>query len=100
LLTHELTHKLEVVLLGKEQYSRTPKWLIEGYAEYVSHKGRADLLFESNIETDYNRYNNVVAYLLNVEKMSEKDLFNNPPDYETVLSELKKWRALNKQKTN
>lgn len=97
LLTHELTHKLEVDILGKEQYSLTPKWLIEGYAEYISHKGRADLLFESNIETDYNRYKSVVAYLLKVKKMSEKDLFNNPPNYDLILSELKKWRTKQKQ---
>ncbi len=97
LLSHELTHKLEVDILGKKRYSSTPKWLIEGYAEYISHRGRIDLSFELNADTDYRKYETVVAYLLREKKISEKDLFNNPPNYEIMISELKKWRTLKKQ---
>jgi hypothetical protein len=97
LISHELTHKLEADLLGKILYSKTPKWLIEGYAEYISHKGIVNLMFQPSGETDYNKYEAIVAYLLNKKNISQKDLFNNPPNYETVLSEVEKWRSIQKQ---
>ena len=100
LITHELTHKVELEVLGKMKYAKTPKWLIEGYAEYVSHQGNVNMIFVSSNESEYNRYEVVVAYLLKVKKYSEITLFNNPPDYETVLTEIKKWRKINKISIN
>lgn len=86
---HEMTHILESNYAGR--YNRAPSWLREGYADYIGKGGNFD--FEGNLEllkeNDpalnpknglYNQYHLMVAYLLDNQKMSIREVYLHPPE--------------------
>ena len=103
-LSHELTHKMLLDQLGKAKYGKIPKWLMEGYCEFVAkndlnistlqhnmHKTKyIDGTFQKTLY-HYDNYLLAVCYLLIYEKHGIEQLFNAPPDYEEVLKKIEKW---------
>lgn len=101
-VAHEATHILESELTNRMSW-RSPRWLIEGYADYIG-KG-SDFDFDENLrlmkkdapELDpnkglYRRFHLYVAYLLDVKKMNIKDIFASPPEEEQIFEELKTYK--------
>lgn len=93
-LAHEATHGLEVRYLGQVAYFlRLPIWVREGYADYVARGGQGALDLRQAAaqvrsgarEMDparshlYLRYHFLVAYLLDVEHLSVRELLHSPP---------------------
>lgn len=98
-IAHEITHIIESRSFSKMSW-QYPRWLIEGYADYVAKNGEFDFdenlkLYKDNApELDpnkglYRRYHLCVAYLLDVKKQNVTDVFANPPSEEQILEELK-----------
>ena len=59
-LNHEITHAVMRELLGKESYTRLPKWFREGTAVYCASQGKSkmDVIFSSAFNTDMNKFIN------------------------------------------
>lgn len=80
-ISHELTHSMTVSYVGAWKYHELPKWLKEGYADYIG-KGPdtfADIqakFEDSSYHTnrEYLRYELMVAYLLDAKHISTHDL--------------------------
>jgi len=98
-IAHEATHNMESVHTGKILW-RYPRWLIEGYADYIGKGDDFDFdenlrMFKANApELDpekglYRRYHLYVSYLLEKKKKSIKEVFADPPNEEDILEELK-----------
>jgi hypothetical protein len=98
-VAHEVTHNLESEYTSRMSW-QYPRWLIEGYADYVGKAGDFD--FDENLKLFkedapelnpakglYRRYHLCVAYLLDIKKQNIKDVFANPPSEEQMLAELK-----------
>jgi hypothetical protein len=91
-LAHELTHVMESRAFGRGSSVRYPDWLNEGYADYIGKGGRFDMaknaadLRAGVREMDptasglYRRYHLEVAYLLDRQGMTIRQLYADPPD--------------------
>ncbi len=80
-MSHEITHSLTVSYIGVRSYHGLPKWLREGYADYVG-KGPGSFLnlqmkFEDcsyQTNREYLGYELGTAYLLDIRNVSLHDL--------------------------
>ncbi|WP_263418149.1 hypothetical protein [Terriglobus albidus] len=80
-MAHEVTHSLTVSYIGVWRYHSLPKWLREGYADYVG-KGHDSLLhlqrkFEDcsyQTNREYLGYELMAAYLLDIRNIGLRDL--------------------------
>jgi len=91
-LAHELTHVMESRAFGRGSAVRFPVWVNEGYADYVAKAGRFDLagnvrdLRAGALAMDpkasglYRRHHLEVAYLLDRQGMTIRELYAHPPD--------------------
>ena len=91
-LAHELTHVMESRAFGRGSSVRYPNWLNEGYADYIGKGGRFDMaknaadLRAGVREMDpkasglYRRYHLEVAYLLDRQGLTIRQLYADPPD--------------------
>ncbi|UWZ82807.1 hypothetical protein [Occallatibacter riparius] len=80
-MTHELTHSMTASYAGAGRWRDIPRWLREGYSDYVG-KGQSsfadlerkfgDSSFQTNRE--YLRYQLITAYLLQVRGVKVRDL--------------------------
>lgn len=98
-LSHETTHSMTIAELGVwDFHNKMPKWLIEGYADYIGKKnfnftkeldeykqGSWRLSIESSL---YVRYHLYVHYLLEVKNVPLQDILMEPPSLELVDSQL------------
>lgn len=97
-IAHEAMHIAIARYLGRLQYSQTPQWVDDGYADYVArdidyaHAWRQ--FREDARELDprrsglYLRYHLMVAYLLEKKRMPVDVLLRTPPDRDAVEREL------------
>ena len=91
-LAHELTHVMQSRAFGRGSSVRYPVWLNEGYADYVAKAGDFDLaknaadLRAGALEMDpkasglYRRHHLEVAYLLDRQGLTIRQLYADPPD--------------------
>ena len=91
-LAHELTHVMESRAFGRGSSVRYPNWLNEGYADYIGKGGQFDMaknaadLRAGVREMDpkasglYRRYHLEVAYLLDRQGLTIRELYADPPD--------------------
>jgi len=90
---HEMTHIMQSRYLGR--FQSQPLWLHEGYADYIGKGGDFDLkenlklLHDKAPELDpvkglYRRHHLKVAYLLDIQRQSIKEVYKNIPA-DTVL---------------
>jgi hypothetical protein len=89
-LAHEVTHNLIRKRFGLiNSFTSLPNWKDEGYCEYVA--GEGTLSFEEGVRRwkenpndesryAYFKYHQMVKYLLDVEKISVEELFNESFD--------------------
>ena len=99
-LAHELTHKVILDKIGKKRYGKIPKWLMEGYCEFVAknyinvstlHLNRHS---DSNFQHDKENYDNyllTVCYLILYRKQTIGQLLANPPEYQKIWKEVEQW---------
>jgi hypothetical protein len=99
-LAHEVTHIIKSRRFGRTEHFRHPRWLIEGYAEYIGKGGDFD--FEENfrlwVKRDplmdyekfglYRRFHLCVYFMLKKKGWTVDELFLNPPSEEDVLNML------------
>ncbi len=104
-IAHEATHIILSREFGRTEYMRHPKWLTEGYADYVGKGG--DFNFEENLSLLvsgsplldyersglYRRFELEVFFLLNKKGVAVRELFADPPDEDDVLGLLRNSRA-------
>jgi len=95
-LAHELTHVMESRAFGRGSALRYPTWLNEGYADYVAKAGQFDmarnaadlragaLAMDPGASGLYRRYHLEVAWLLDRQGVTVRQLYAHPPD-EAVL---------------
>ena len=92
-IAHETMHNQIIEKLGLAKYLTLPSWKDEGYCEYVA--GETTLSFEEgarlwkenpNDSSKYNyfKYQQMVKYLLEDEKISVEDLFNRDFDAKDI----------------
>jgi len=96
-IAHEATHVMQSRTFGRLMKFRYPKWLIEGYADFVAKGGSFDLeenrrlLQEDDPRLDYERsglyrrYHLMVAMLLEKDGYTIRRLFANPPQEADVI---------------
>lgn len=98
-MIHEATHAVVFNALGKSGRALLPKWISEGYAEYMAKTKMTDLGYEVNIRLlnkmgpeksaqSYRRYHLLVSYALDVKKIPLKQLLDNPPEQSDLEKEL------------
>ena len=104
-VVHEATHAMLRHRLGILRFYFLPKWLSEGYCEYVAHQkpdvyGKNMMIYSLNCLDpcdsfeSYQRYHLLVVHAL--EKMSPEQLFHDPPrqrDLEKELGLQSKWTS-------
>lgn len=102
---HEMTHVLESNYTGRFHFT-TPKWLTEGYADYIGKGGNFNFLEnlallranapELNPQKGlYKYYHLLVEYLLHYKKITIKQLYENTPDPAEIILEINKtWPAV------
>lgn len=100
-LAHEFAHTMESRALGRAPTLRYPRWLLEGYADYVGKAGRFD--YAQNLaalkadapEMDWRRsglyrgYHLETAYYLDRRNMAVSELFAAKPSEQDALSALR-----------
>lgn len=100
-VAHEATHILESRAFGRLMAVRSPTWLTEGYADYVGKGGDFD--YEENrrrlaagdraldpLKSGlYRRHHLLVAYAIERQGRSVRDLFADPPREEDLLRALR-----------
>ncbi len=91
LLSHEIMYKIVVDKIGKGAYQKTPKWLVEGFLEYVSDSTFLSNLLSNQAFLEYNKYELVVSYLIKVKGIKDLELFKNPLEYDLACKEASKW---------
>ena len=88
-ITHEITHSLEVHLLGRYAYIRLPAWKREGYADYIARD--SEFVFAERLAALQNnapemspqgsglylRYELFVAYLLDVAHLTPEEMLTD-----------------------
>jgi len=107
-IAHEVTHGMTAKGLGRYKLWKQPLWKVEGYADYIG-KGTIDfnnyLIKFKNHDREmdwdksglYSEYHLMVAYLLDVKEISQKDLFNKDIKEQNVRKEL--YQLKTKQKS-
>jgi hypothetical protein len=105
IITHELVHSLVLQKIGIYQYANTPKWLVEGYSEYIS-KDEIEIGYfkrkfyrsqfygfvdESIFASEYDDYTLAVSYLLFEKQKPTMSIFLSPPNYEILKKDLVRW---------
>ena len=98
-LAHEFTHTLIGDQVGVVEFNTMPRWLAEGYPDYValgpnysyqkaleSYQNR-DPRVHGTLAEDYLRYGVLVAYALERQRTEVTKLFENPPN-EKALGDL------------
>jgi hypothetical protein len=100
-IAHELTHVLEARAFGRTDGLRYPRWLREGYADYVGKGGDFDLAanarllragapaLDPKVSHLYLRYHLEVAYLMDRKHRTIRQIFADPPDEATLLAQIK-----------
>ncbi len=95
-IAHELAHVMESRAFGRGSAVRYPVWINEGYADYVAKAGQFDLaknaadLRAGALAMDprasglYRRHHLEVAYLLDRQGLSIRQLYADPPDEAVV----------------
>lgn len=102
-IAHEAVHVMQSRNFGRMVSINSPKWLVEGYADYVAKAG--DFHFENNrrllIDGDqllsndsarrglYRRYHLMVQHSLRTTEFSVYQLFADPPNELDILTNLK-----------
>lgn len=98
-IAHEATHVIESRQFGRLVAVRSPRWLFEGYADYVGKGGDFDVAENTRLYQSrsrmldfkksglYRGFHPRVALLLDKKGMRVQQLFDNPPD-ERTLNEL------------
>lgn len=97
-IAHEATHIMDSRALGRIGARRAPRWLREGYADYVAKGGDFDfednrarliagdpLLDPERIPGLYRRHHLIVAMLIERDGLSVRRLYANPPDEAELL---------------
>ncbi|MEO8126564.1 MAG: hypothetical protein ABJF23_01705 [Bryobacteraceae bacterium] len=97
-VAHEITHQLTGEAIGPLLYYRLPRWVREGYADYVSLGNSFDYSVAKGAflagarEMDFKksglywRFHLMVAYLLDRQHWSVEQLLTHPPSQATVES--------------
>lgn len=100
-IAHELTHVLQSRAFGRFMALRHPRWLREGYADYVGKGGEFDvqenrrLLIAGDPALDpqrsglYRRHHLLVAWLVDHDGRSIRDIYREPPGEETLLARVR-----------
>jgi hypothetical protein len=93
-MAHELTHLIEARTLSPLAFARLPRWVNEGYADYVARDidlaGALDGFKAGTRELDPAqsgldlRYQLMVAYALERTRMDARALLESPPDGESI----------------
>ena len=95
-VAHEITHSMIRQHVGW-RVMMLPKWVTEGYAEYVAHgawstrDARSELLqmqSESDDHEDYGQYRLMVTYALKVKGIPLQSLLFNPPAAREVVHDI------------
>jgi hypothetical protein len=96
-IAHEITHIIESREFGRLMYLRYPRWLTEGYADYVGKGGdfdfdenrrllaRGDPLLDYRKSGLYRRFHLEVFYLLNKKGLTVRQVFSDPPREQDLL---------------
>ena len=97
-IAHELMHVANVRAVGRWRYARMAQWVDDGYADYIARdidlEGNLQKLKEGARELDprrsglYLRYQLMVAYLLDKQKMPVDRVLMHPPPKEAVEAQL------------
>lgn len=100
-ITHECGHVLIARRAGRKTAYFKPKWLQEGYCEYLAgsstvneERGDAWIRGEWNAQglpLDYYLWRRMVEYLITCEKQDILELLAKPPDYTEVLTKTRSW---------
>jgi hypothetical protein len=100
-IAHELTHVMEARTFGRLDGLRYPRWLREGYADYVGKGGAFDMAanarllragaadLDPKVSHLYLRYQLEVAYLMDRKHLTIRQIFANPPDETKLLAQIK-----------
>lgn len=93
-IAHEMTHRLQLYQYGKA-YFKIPKWIIEGYADYVAKGDNFD--YTSNLHLWkqkapelkpesglYRFYHLLIYYLLNIKHLSIRNIIEEIPSVRQV----------------
>src|SRR5215472_4636093 len=100
-IAHEITHTLTVRAVGWLAYYRLPQWVREGYADYVGkglpfdYEGARRAFIAGEPEMDwqrsglYARYHLLVAYLLDKQHLTVRQLLESPPDQTAVENQIR-----------
>jgi hypothetical protein len=102
-IAHELMHSALVQHVGRRRYSRLPQWLTDGYADYVARDiDLADALEDLKAGAErldprrsglYIRYQLMVAFLLDRQRIGLGQLLESPPERDAVERTLRELRA-------
>lgn len=99
-IAHEATHVMQSRAFGRLMEWRFPDWLTEGYADWVGKSGQFDfaenrrLLARGDPRLDharsglYRRYHLMVAFLIERQGRSARELFDQPPEEAAVVRSL------------
>jgi hypothetical protein len=97
-IAHEVMHVANVRAVGRWRYARMAQWVDDGYADYVARAIDFDdalqKMKEGARELDprrsglYIRYQLMVAYLLDKQRVPLEALFAAPPSHEEVEAQL------------
>jgi hypothetical protein len=101
-IAHEITHTLTVRAIGWLKYYELPRWVREGYADYVA-KGsafdyeparRAFLTGAPEMDWQqsglYWRYHLLVAYLLDKQHWTVQQLLESPPEQSSIEDQIRR----------
>jgi hypothetical protein len=100
-VAHEITHQLTGRALGPLRFYKLPRWVREGYADYVGKGNSFDYdeakraFLAGTPEMDwkrsglYGRFHLLVAYLLDHQRWSVEQLLQNPPSEAAVEAAVK-----------
>jgi len=97
-IAHEVMHVANVRAVGRWRYARMAQWVDDGYADYIARDidlaGALQKMKEGARELDprrsglYLRYQLMVAYLLDKERMPVERVLAAPPPREEVEAQL------------
>jgi hypothetical protein len=100
-VTHEIGHSLVRHRISVLASVRLPRWLSEGYSEYLAGEGSypeadGDRMIAAGTDSGggpfvYLVYRRMVEYLIKVEGRSIRDLAADPPNEEEVKQKMRRW---------
>ncbi len=99
-LSHELTHAMQAQQ-DRFMILKVPGYVMEGYADYIGKKDQFDYQLSRQMLIDnhpfmrddsplYNRYHLAIAHLIDVQGMSIKEISRNPPNFQALVTEIKR----------